>query len=73
MIVRVGLRFPNNLLPVSCGDIGFKKVQYLPENQTSKCLYFPAFRALLPSANYSAERFGWVWQPVADSILTIWR
>ncbi len=28
---------------------------------------FTDFRALLPSANYSAEWFGWVWQPAADS------
>jgi len=28
---------------------------------------FSAFRALLPSANYSAEWSGWVWQPSADS------
>ncbi len=28
---------------------------------------FNAFRPLLPSANYSAEGSGWVWQPSADS------
>jgi hypothetical protein len=28
---------------------------------------FTAFRALLLSANYSAERSGQVWQPAADS------
>ncbi len=28
---------------------------------------FTAFRGLLPSANYSAEWSGWVWQPAADS------
>ncbi len=28
---------------------------------------FSAFGALLPSANYSAEWSGWVWQPSADS------
>jgi hypothetical protein len=48
--------FPYNCLPVTCGDIGFKKnpmssigLEIRPQSA------FPAFRALLPSANCSAE------------------
>ncbi len=60
--------FPYNCLPVSCGDIGFKKnprssigLKIRPQSA------FTAFRALLPSANSSAEWSGRVWQPSADS------
>ncbi len=55
-------------VPVSCGDIDiFKKskVYYWPGNQASKSPN--CFRALLPSANKSAECSGKVWQPSADS------
>ncbi len=48
--------FPHNLLPVSFGDIGLIKtpgssigLEIRPQRA------FTAFRALLPSANYSAE------------------
>ena len=56
--------FPHNCLPVSCGDIGFKKNPGLEIRPQSA---FSGFRALLSSANYSAEWSGWVWQPSADS------
>ncbi len=61
--------FPHNNLPVSCGDIDF-----LPKNPRSSIgleirpqSAFSTFRALQPSANYSAEWSGRVWQPSADS------
>ncbi len=59
---------PHNCLPVSCGDIGFKKnpmssIGLKIRSQSS----FSAFRALLPSANYSAWWSGQEWQPCADS------
>jgi len=63
------LGFSYNLLPVSCGDIGFFKkhrssfgLEIRPQNA------FTAFRALLPSENYSAEWSGrvWLWQLPAD-------
>ncbi len=61
--------FSYNLLPVSC-DIGFfnnkAKVMYWPQS------IFTAFRALLPSANYSAEWSGLVWQP-ALMVVAVWR
>jgi hypothetical protein len=49
--------FPHNCLPVSCGDIGFLKknprssfgLEIRPQSA------FSGFRALLSSANYSAE------------------
>jgi hypothetical protein len=50
------LGFAYNCLSVSCGDIGLKKhsrssiaLEIRPQSA------FIAFRALLPSANYSAE------------------
>ncbi len=60
--------FPHNCVPVSCGDIGFLKnprssIGLEIRHQSA----FSAFRALLPSANYSAEWSGRVWQPSADS------
>ncbi len=60
--------FPYNCLPVSCGDISFKKktlVWYFPGIRHQSA--FTAFRAFLPSKNYSAEWSGRVWQPSADS------
>jgi hypothetical protein len=48
--------FPHNCLPVFCGDIGFLKnprsgvgLEIRPQSAFSAC------RAVLPSANYSAE------------------
>ncbi len=61
-------RFPYNCFPASCDDIGFLKnprssigLEIRPQSA------FSAFRALLPSANYSAEWSGRVWQTSADS------
>ncbi len=59
--------FPHNCLPVSCGDIGLKKIPMSSigleiRSQSS----FSAFRALLPSAIYSAWWSGQEWQPCAD-------
>jgi hypothetical protein len=48
--------FPYNCLPVYCGDIGLKKnprSSIGPENRPQSA--FTVFRALQPSANYSAE------------------
>ncbi len=63
-------RFPHNCLSVYCG---FKKnprssigLEIRPQSA------FSAFRVLLPSANYSAEWPGRVWQPSADIVITIW-
>ncbi len=62
-----GLSCPSCLL-VSCGDIGFKKnprssigLEMRPQSA------FSAFMGFLPSANYSAEWSGRVWQPSANS------
>ncbi len=54
---------------LSCGDIGFKtnfRSSFGLEIRLRSA--FTAFRALLPSANYSAEWSGRVWQPFAYSI-----
>ncbi len=59
-------RFPYNLLHVSCGDIVFKKPRSNYGLEIRPKSAFTAFRALLPSANYSAEWSGPVWQPTAD-------
>ncbi len=53
------LGFPHNCLLVSCGDIGFKK------NFSLVLAWKSGLK--VPSANYSAEWYGWVWQPPADS------
>ncbi len=60
--------FPHNCLLASCGDIGFLKNPRSSLGLEIRPLSaFSAFRALLPSANYSAEWSGRVWQPSADS------
>jgi hypothetical protein len=60
--------FPHNCLPVSCGDIGVLKNPRSSIGQEIRPQSaFSDFRARLPSANYSAEWSGWVWQPSADS------
>jgi hypothetical protein len=60
--------FPYNLLPVYCGTLAFlKKPRSSIGTEIRPQSAFTAFRALLPSANYSAEWSGWEWQPVADS------
>jgi hypothetical protein len=66
--------YPHKCLPVSCGDIGFKKnpmssigLEIRPQSA------FSAFRALLPSANYSAEWSGPVWQQPSSLHMSFWR
>ncbi len=58
--------FPNNCLPVSFGDIGFKKNPRSCNKEIWPQSAFAAFRAMLPSANNSAEWSGRVWQPSED-------
>jgi hypothetical protein len=59
--------FPYNCLPVSCGDLALKNPRSSSGLEIRPQSAFTAFRALLPSANYSAEWSGRVWQPSADS------
>jgi hypothetical protein len=61
--------FPHNCLPVYCGDIGFLKNilgLVLAWKSGLKVPFLPLWRSC-PSANYSADWSGRVWQPTADS------
>ncbi len=61
-------RFLYNLLPVPCGHISFLKSRgHVLAQKSGLRVPFTAFSTILPSANYSAEWSGQVWQPAADS------
>ncbi len=59
--------FLYNLLPVSCGDIGFKKNPRSSIDLESKSA-FTAFRELLPSANYLVGC-----DSPLQRVMTVWR
>jgi hypothetical protein len=60
-------KFPYKLLLVSCDGFLENFIGQVLACKSGLKMPFSAFRALLLSTNYSAERSGRVWQPAAEN------